>query len=131
MVGFTIDTVFNEARLLSRCRTAFFEAAAALGDAIRKDCGIYVPYDTGTLYRSVLRSAVAEKEERIGCDVVWSAPYASAVYYGDARGVRYHTEHHPHARARWFEGASASCGDAWSTAVQASVSDGLDAERRR
>ena len=126
MVGFVIETKFDEAQLLSRCRNAFYNAAAGLGDAIRDDCEIYVPYDTGTLCASVRRGAVIQAEDRVGCDVVWSVPYASAVYYGDARGIRFHTEHHTHARARWFDGAAASCGDAWKSGVRAAVRDGME-----
>lgn len=127
MVGFVIETKFDEARLLSRCRNTFYDAAAGLGDAVRDDCEIYVPYDTGALCRSVRRGAVLQTDDRVGCDVVWSAPYASAVYYGNLRGIRYHTEHHTHARARWFDGALASCGDAWLSDVRAAVRDGMEA----
>lgn len=126
MVGFVIETKLDESRLLARWKSACSNAAAGLGDAIRDDCEIYVPYDTGTLCRSVRRGAVLQTDDRVGCDVIWSAPYASAVYYGDLRGIRYHTEHHPHARARWFDGALASCGDAWLSGVRAVVRDGME-----
>ena len=125
MTGFTVELKFDDAALRSVCDTAFYAAAELLGDRIRDDCRCYVPYDTGALCRSVHRSAVTQEGGRVGCDVVWSAPYASAVYYGDSRGVRFRTEHHTHAQARWFEGARASCGDAWAEAVRDAVQHGV------
>ena len=89
------------------------------------DCESYVPYDTGQLYHSVSRGDVTEDTDGIRCDIVWSAPYASAVYYGDERGVRYHTDHHARAQARWFEGAAASCRDRWEENVRARILDEL------
>ncbi|MBE6657124.1 MAG: hypothetical protein E7604_01640 [Ruminococcaceae bacterium] len=125
MTGFVIETVLDDAAIAARCHDAFSFAVGVLGDAIRDDCMVYVPYDTGTLCRSVTRGAVLDAEGQIGCDVIWSAPYASAVYYGDSRGVRYKTEHHAHARARWFEGACGTCCDAWLEAVRGAVRMGF------
>lgn len=125
MTGFSVDLRFDDAALHAACDAAFYTAAELLGDRIRADCTCYVPYDTGALCRSVRRGAVTEDAGRIGCDIVWSAPYASAVYYGDRRGVRFRTEHHTHAQARWFEGARASCGEAWEKAVRGAVQQGI------
>ena len=113
MLGLTVDTVFDGAALTACARAAWYTAAEALGDAVLCDCDIYVPYDTGALCHSGGVSGVTEEDGRVGCDVTWSAPYAAAVYYGDARGVRFSPEHHAHARARWFDGARASCLDGW------------------
>lgn len=121
MLGFAVDTVFDDTQLLARYSRVFAEAAAQLGDAIRDDCEIYVPYDTGNLSESVSRGAVQQTEDGYRCEIIWSAPYASAVYYGDRRGVRYHTDHHAHARARWFDGARAANCDDWISSVQMAV----------
>ena len=117
MLGFGIETDFDSAALTEHCSVVFGGAVGMLGDAVMADCEIYVPYDTGALCRSVRRGGVTEGDGTIGCDVIWSAPHAAAVYYGDARGIRYHTEHHAHARARWFEGARASTGVRWKETV--------------
>ncbi len=121
MLGYGIDTVFDAAALNERCGRVFREVSCTLGDAVAADCEIYVPYDTGALCRSVRRGDAACGEGTVGCDIVWSSPYASAVYYGDTRGVRYRTEHHAHARARWFEGAKASALGAWTQTVRDAV----------
>ena len=121
MLGFTVTTGFNAGALLGRCSDVFSAAVGVLGDAVVRDCEMYVPYDTGRLCRSVCSTSVTAGEGTHGCDVIWSAPHANAVYYGDTRGVRYRTEHHAHARARWFEGAKASFGEQWAETVRTAV----------
>ena len=118
MIGFAAETDFDAAALTSRLDAAFSSAVERLGDAVMRDCEIYVPYDTGELCRSVGRGMAAASPGRIGCDIVWDAPHASSVYYGDLRGVQFRTEHHAHARARWFESARATCMDAWLETVR-------------
>ena len=121
MVGFSVEAVFDDGQLAERCNRVFSDAAAALGMAIYDDSEIYVPYDTGALCASASCGTVTATERGYGCDVVWTAPHASAVYYGDARGVRYHTDRHTHARARWFEGARDTYLDAWVSDIRAAV----------
>lgn len=121
MLGFSVTTVFDADALIGRCRGAFSAAVGTLGDAVMRDCERFVPYDTGNLCRSASRIPVTEEADLLGCAVVWSSPYASAVYYGDTRGIRYRTEHHAHARARWFEGAKASDAPAWTQTVHDTV----------
>ena len=124
MLGFSVTTDFDASALTQRWQGIFSSAVDRLGDAVVRDCEVYVPYDTGNLCRSVTRSPVEAAENAVGCDVIWSAPYASAVYYGDTRGIRFRTEHHAHARARWFEGAKAVCGEGWTETVREMVSEG-------
>lgn len=121
MLGFGIETDFDSAALTERCSAVFGSAVGMLGDAVMADCEIYVPYDTGALCRSVRRSGVTAGDGTVGCDVIWSAPHAASVYYGDTRGIRYHTEHHAHARARWFTGARVACGTHWLDTVRGCV----------
>ena len=121
MLGFDISVTLDADALVGRYRAVFSSAVGALGDAVMDDCEVYVPYDTGNLCRSAARSPVTAGDDSVRCDVVWSAPYASSVYYGDTRGVRFRTEHHPHARARWFEGAQAVCGERWTEIVRGTV----------
>ncbi len=118
MLGFSVTTDFDASALAGRWQEVLSAAVGRLGDTVINDCEVYVPYDTGNLCRSVSRSPVTAEEGAVGCDIVWSAPYASAVYYGDTRGIRYRTEHHAHASARWFEGAKAVCGEGWTEVVR-------------
>ena len=124
MLGYDIQITLDADALAGRYRELFSTAVTALGDAVMNDCEVYVPYDTGNLCRSAAVSPVTAEDGGIGCNVVWSAPYASSVYYGDARGVRFRTEHHAHARARWFDGARAVCGDRWTELVRGIVAAG-------
>ncbi len=121
MLGYDITVDLDADALAGRYREVFSSAAGRLGDAVMADCEPYVPYDTGELCRSAARSPVTADGDAVGCGVVWSVPYASSVYYGDTRGVRYRTEHHAHARARWFEGARAVCGERWTAVVRETV----------
>lgn len=118
MLGFSVTTDFDASGLGTRWQGILSSAVDRLGDTVSRDCEVYVPYDTGNLCRSVTRSSVTAEENLIGCDIIWTAPYASAVYYGDTRGVRFRTEHHAHASARWFEGAKSACSEGWAETVR-------------
>ncbi|MBQ7982112.1 MAG: hypothetical protein IJ302_00970 [Clostridia bacterium] len=114
-VSVDLDTERLERIFASRCDAA----AAVLADTIRRDCEPYVPYDTGALCRSARIAAAAEGEGQYVRQIRWEMPYAAAVYYGDSRGVSFHTEHHPHACAKWFEAARAACAAGWTEAADA------------
>ena len=125
MTHYTVKVQFDADALAARCADVFSAAVGVLAEDVMADCEIYVPYDTGQLCHSVSRGDVTEDLGCIRCDIVWSAPHASAVYYGDERGVRYHTGHHAHAQARWFEGAAASCRERWEENLRARILDEL------
>ena len=120
---FSVDTSFDTAALASRLEQACMQAAEQVGHAVIADCEPYVPYDTGLLCRSVRCGAAVRTEVGWGCDVIWSAPYASAVYHADARGVRFRTEHHTLAQARWFDAAQRAHGEDWTELVRGCVGE--------
>jgi len=109
------DTERLERIFASRCDAA----VTVLADKVRRDSEPYVPYDTGALCRSVRTVEAAEGEGQYVRQIRWEVPYAAAVYYGDSRGVSFHTEHHPHACARWFEAARVACTAAWGKSAEA------------
>lgn len=125
MIAFGLQTKFDDAGLGACCSSAFSSAVGVLGDAILHDSDPYVPYDTGHLSRSGTRSSVTDTAAGFGCSVVWKTPYARAVYYGDGRRIRFRTEHHPHARARWFEGARNAALPGWLEAARETVKQGF------
>lgn len=95
-----MDAVFSDERVLSRYLPLFAERQNRMAAELLLDCVPYVPYDTGALCES---GHVISGDADTPAYLVWDKPYARAVYYGDTRGVTFHTEHHPHASARWFE----------------------------
>ena len=104
--------VSNCLHVLQSCCAA---GTIALADAVRSDCNPYVPYDTGTLCESAF---IQETEDPCLRYVIWDTPYASAVYYGDEKGVTFHKEVHPLASARWFERAKCAFAAAWQDTVE-------------
>ena len=114
-----VDYTACERRLLARCAAA----ERALGGAVLTDCGPYVPYDTGRLAGSA-EFRISEDAPTQGT-VSWNVPYAAAVYYGDARGVRFSREKHPHACARWFEAAKSTALEAWTEKTAQGAAAGL------
>ena len=119
----SVEAVLDDAALLARLKPRFSEAAQVLGRAVCEDCGPYVPYDTGALFESGHVGEVYASEDSLIAPVIWDVPYAASVYYGDRCGVRYSTEHHVHARARWSEGARIGGAARWQECVRA-VLDG-------
>lgn len=92
--------------LLSLFSKRCAEASGLLCGAIASASGTFVPYDTGALAASVeITAPTAGNGEMPRAEIRWTVPYASAVYYGDLRGVRFGKEKNPHASPRWFEKA--------------------------
>lgn len=96
---FKMTQVYSAERVYARLKPMLDAVQKRLADRILSDCRPYVPYDTGMLCMHVKQYRNADGSESI----VWDMPYAHAVYYGDERGVTFHTVHHPWASARWFE----------------------------
>lgn len=103
-----IDYRAAEDRLLARCA----RAEQVLGREVLTACEPYVPFDTGALADSAV-FRISEDAPTRGT-VSWNTPYAAAVYYGDARGMRYSAEKHPHACGKWFEAAKSTALAGWT-----------------
>lgn len=85
-------------------------SAKTLSERILSDCGQYVPYRTGALFRSGHTSADGD-----GYRVVWDASYASECYYASRSFSR---KRHPKATARWFDAAAEARGENWVRLVR-------------
>ncbi|MBQ8578330.1 MAG: hypothetical protein IJ449_10275 [Clostridia bacterium] len=107
-VSMTCD--FAGDRVLSRLLSSSDMAGERIASAVLSDSTPYVPYDTGALCGS---GHIAKTGDGWYA-VIWDVPYARAVYYGDARGVSFHTDAHPLASARWTERARAVCREKWT-----------------
>ncbi len=90
----------HEAKCLGRFSPKYQAAQKWLDNEVLKDCGPYVPMQTGYLMNSGNSGTV------IGSGtVVYNAPYARVNYYGVGR--HFSTQKHPQACAQWFEKAKA------------------------
>lgn len=98
---FKMTQVYSADRVYARLKPKLDAVQKHLAEHVLSDCRPYVPYDTGMLCMHVKQYRNADGSESI----VWDMPYAHTVYYGDERGVAFHTTHHPWASARWFERA--------------------------
>ena len=65
-----------------------------IGKKFKQIVDPYVPYDTGNLSKDV---TVSTGEGNI--EVIYNAPYAKKVYYGD--DIAFHKDKHPLATAYW------------------------------
>lgn len=88
-----------------------YEAAQKFLDSeVLKDSAPYVPMRTGYLMNS------GNSGTTIGSGkVVYNAPYARAMYYGN--GMNFSKAKHPQACAQWFEKAKALKLDSWKKGV--------------
>lgn len=93
---------------MQRFRRQFQEAQKWLDDRVLQDAAPFVPKRTGALKRSGQTAPG-------GGAVLWSAPYAAAVYY---RKRHKGSAANPDAQRLWFEAAKARCGQDWLRGVR-------------
>ena len=96
-------------------------AHAALDSQVIKDTNPFVPFRTGTLASSPLRSS------RVGL-IRYSTPYATRVYYGE--GFNFRKVHHPQATHHWLEKSKAIWLPRWIRIVVRVLTGGGAAGRR-
>ncbi len=95
----------------ARCRNG----SRRLGREAAEAAGPYVPYDTGRLAGDVsVTEAPSAAGDAARVRILWHAPYARDVYYGDARGMVFSREKHARATARWFEAAKCASLNTWT-----------------
>lgn len=105
---FEMQWTLDQAKVKERFLPRYKEAQAYIDRTVLEDCAPYVPFDTGALAES---GAAAE-----GGQVVYTAPYARRLYYGD--GYQFNTSAHPLACAHWFERAKAARKEEWTAGVR-------------
>ena len=102
---------------LSRFNSKYELAQKYLDSEVLRDSAPYVPFRTGNLMNSGNTGTV------IGSgNVIYNAPYAKRVYYGN--NMNFSKLKHPQATAQWFEKAKAAKRDAWLKGVQRIVKGG-------
>ncbi len=102
---------------LSRFNTQHEKAQWWLDNQVIKDSAPFVPRDTGTLEHSAITGTV--KGSGL---VVYDAPYARKVYYGD--NMNFSQAKHPQACAYWFEAAKAAHKTEWIELVKRKAGGG-------
>lgn len=89
----------------------------ALALSVIEDTEDFVPFMTGTLYKSVNEASDVEHGE-----VAWDTPYARHLYYGihykSYKPMTFNRVSHHHASAFWFENAKAVYLDKWKRQVE-------------
>jgi hypothetical protein len=93
---------------LSRFDTQYKQAQFWLDNEVLKDCGEYVPFKTGALFKS---GDTATKPILGSGQVIWDEVYARNAYYGV--NYNFSPAKHPLAQAYWFEGAKAVHKEKW------------------
>lgn len=93
------------------------QAQFLLDSQIVQDSSPYVPFRTGQLDESALRSS------RIGeGEIIYDTPYARHMYYGvhyrTGKRFNFNKTHHPLASEQWFEQAKSAYLDKWQNAVK-------------
>lgn len=82
-----------------------------LDNEVLKDCGQYVPFREGHLFRSGIAAT------KLGSGKVeYNVPYARRVYYG--RNMNFGKKPHPNACAFWFEKAKGVNKEKWLSGVR-------------
>ena len=102
---------YNVSMTVARLEGQVDKAQKWLDNEVLKDCQPYVPMRTGNLMNSGIHGTTLGKGE-----VVYNAPYAKKMYYGD--GMNFSKLKHPQACAHWFEKAKAVHKGDWKSGVQ-------------
>ena len=104
--------VFNLAEFTNKKLNPRTEQAQKwLDNEVLKDCGPYVPFRYGHLFRSGITATKVGSGE-----VEYNAPYAKRVYYGS--GMHFSKDKHPQACAQWFEKAKGVNKEKWLDGVK-------------
>lgn len=93
------------------------EAQFLLDSQIVEDSSPFVPFRTGTLDSSALRSSKIGEGE-----IIYDTPYARHMYYGvhykTGKPFNYSKTHHPLASEQWFEQAKSAYLEKWENTVK-------------
>ena len=118
MIKMDIKVHFDANAVANKIDNALNKAQHALDQQVLKDSNYFIPFDTGELMRSSLRSS------QIGQGlIVWDTPYARRLYYNPQYNFR--KDKNPNAQGLWFEAAKAAHGREWAELAQKTVDDNL------
>ena len=118
MIRLKIKVNIPEGAISKKVDKALSKAQAALDEQVLKDSNYFIPYDTGELMRSSLRSS------RIGEGlIVWNTPYARRLYYNPQ--YNFSKDQNPNAQGLWFEAAKAIHYPEWVKLAQKVVDENL------
>lgn len=112
LVVFDATVHFNASELRRELLKNGRMAQVILDSAVKRDTDPFVPFDQGTLARSVQTASPDGSGE-----IVYSTPYAHRLYYGLAFKFQHKTGHSL-AQAQWFEAAKAVHGKRWVAEVE-------------
>lgn len=102
---------YNMMATIARLEGQLDKAQRWLDNEVLKDCQPYVPMRSGNLMDSGVTGTT------IGSgNVVYNAPYARKMYYGEH--FNFSKAKHPQACAMWFEKAKAVNSEKWKNGVQ-------------
>lgn len=102
---------YNMIATLARLNGQVDKAQKWLDNEVLKDCQPFVPMRSGNL----MDSGVSGTKLGSG-EVVYNAPYAKKMYYGEH--FRFSKLKHPQACAQWFEKAKSVHKGDWKDGVQ-------------
>jgi hypothetical protein len=105
-VDFKAD--IDVAKLAKKYEGRVAEAQAFLDDEVIRGSDPFVPFQQGTLARTVVREEPGK--------IVYVQPYARRQYYGDS--FDFTLTHHPLAGSRWTERAKAAHMKDWQAGVE-------------
>lgn len=111
-IRFDIAVRFNAPALRSELQRNARLAQVMLDDAVKRDTDPFVPFDQGTLSKSVQTASPSGSGE-----VVYDTPYAHRLYYGLTFNFQ-RKAGHKLAQAQWFEASKAVHGKRWIAEVE-------------